>query len=246
MLSGKLPLRSPEQPRASSAVGFERAFVWAGGAVFVVSLAASAYAYLIVWADPRPAAAPASALIINVVLLLLFAVHHSLFARTRVKSWLAHRLPERLLRSLYVWIASLLWLAVVLAWRRIGGELFHHAGLAAIAHAAVQLAGVWMIAQSVRAIDALDLAGIRRNTVLSDLQVRGPYRLVRHPLYLGWLLVVFGAAHMTGDRLAFASMTSLYLVVAIPWEERSLEDAFGEAYARYKRAVRWRVIPYVY
>ena len=58
--------------------------------------------------------------------------------------------------------------------------------------------------------------------------------------------MVFATPHMTGDRLLFASVSSLYLVVAIPWEERSLEAAFGEAYRRYKRQVRWRVLPYVY
>jgi protein-S-isoprenylcysteine O-methyltransferase Ste14 len=60
------------------------------------------------------------------------------------------------------------------------------------------------------------------------------------------VLAVFGAAHMTGDRLAFAVTSSLYLVIAVPWEERSLRKAFGEDYARYVRAVRWRIIPFVY
>jgi protein-S-isoprenylcysteine O-methyltransferase Ste14 len=78
------------------------------------------------------------------------------------------------------------------------------------------------------------------------LQVRGPYRLVRHPLYFGWLLMVFGAAHMTGDRLAFAVLTTAYLVMAIPWEERSLTAAFGEEYEQYKTAVKWRMVPYLY
>ena len=78
------------------------------------------------------------------------------------------------------------------------------------------------------------------------LQTDGPYRLVRHPLYLGWMLIVLGAAHMTGDRLAFAVITSLYLVIAIPWEERSLERTFGDAYRRYQVDVRWRAIPYVF
>ena len=74
----------------------------------------------------------------------------------------------------------------------------------------------------------------------------GPYRWVRHPLYLGWVLMVFGAAHMTGDRLAFAAITTAYLVVAIPWEERSLRQSFGDEYARYMRDVRWRMIPFIY
>src|SRR5262249_41028582 len=76
--------------------------------------------------------------------------------------------------------------------------------------------------------------------------VRGAYGLVRHPLYLGWILMVFGTPHLTGDRLLFAAVTSAYLLVAIPWEERSLEVAFGDAYRQYKQRVRWRVLPYVY
>ncbi len=105
-------------------------------------------------------------------------------------------------------------------------------------------------------IDPLELAGIRTPDEdagagttparPSALQIAGPYRLVRHPLYLGWILVVFGAAHMTGDRLAFAVISSFYLLVAVPWEERSLRQSFGEDYDRYKRLVRWRVVPYLY
>jgi protein-S-isoprenylcysteine O-methyltransferase Ste14 len=58
--------------------------------------------------------------------------------------------------------------------------------------------------------------------------------------------VVFGSAHMTGDRLLFAALSTFYLIVAIPWEERSLVAAFGQAYVRYAERVRWRMIPYLY
>ena len=78
------------------------------------------------------------------------------------------------------------------------------------------------------------------------LQVAGPYAWVRHPVYLGWLLAAFGPAHLTGDRLAFAAISSVYLVVAVPWEERTLVRTFGVHYEEYKRQVRWRIIPYVY
>jgi len=57
---------------------------------------------------------------------------------------------------------------------------------------------------------------------------------------------VFGAARMTGDRLAFAAITTLYLIVAIPLEERSLRRAFGDGYVRYTRQVRWRMLPFIY
>jgi protein-S-isoprenylcysteine O-methyltransferase Ste14 len=69
---------------------------------------------------------------------------------------------------------------------------------------------------------------------------------MRHPLYFGWMLAVFGTPHMTGDRLAFAVMTTVYLIAAVPLEERSLRRSFGEDYARYARAVRWRMIPFIY
>ena len=59
-------------------------------------------------------------------------------------------------------------------------------------------------------------------------------------------MMVCGAAHMTGDRLLFAATTTVYLVVAIPWEERSLRRSFGDSYARYMRDVRWRMIPFIY
>ena len=74
----------------------------------------------------------------------------------------------------------------------------------------------------------------------------GPYRWVRHPIYLGWLLLVFGVPHMTATRLAFAAISSAYLVVAIPFEERSLVETFGDEYRRYQQAVRWRLVPGVW
>jgi methanethiol S-methyltransferase len=110
----------------------------------------------------------------------------------------------------------------------------------------VQLAGVWLIARSVAGLDPLELAGIRRQAPHGGLQITGPYRLVRHPLYFGWVLAVFGHSHMTGDRLAFAVMTTVYLITAIPFEEAALVASFGDDYTRYQTRVRWRILPYVF
>jgi methanethiol S-methyltransferase len=223
----------------------ERIVVWTGGALFVASLAVCASSYLVVfgyetpWHGWQPP-------VVDVALLTVFAAHHSLFARDRVKRTMAAMIPQRLLRSCYVWTASTLLVLVCLLWQPVGGELYGARGAQAIAHAGVQLAGVWLIARSVAKIDALDLAGIRPAVDAVGLQIGGPYRLVRHPLYLGWLLTVFGTPRMTGDRLVFAAMTSGYLVVAIPWEERALARSFGDGYARYKSIVRWRLIPFIY
>jgi methanethiol S-methyltransferase len=227
---------------------FERAFVWLGGAAFAGSLALCAYAFLFLWAraDPIPARDIWQAALVDATLFTVFAAHHSIFARDFIKAWISRRVPARLIRSVYVWTASLLLVLVVLAWRPIGGDLYHATGWTGYGHALVQLAGVWLIARSVGVIDALELAGIRSSRGPASLQITGPYRFVRHPIYLGWMLIVSGAAHMTGDRATFAAITTIYLILAVPWEERSLERTFGNDYARYKQRVPWRVIPFVY
>jgi protein-S-isoprenylcysteine O-methyltransferase Ste14 len=246
MLSGKSAVPTTD-PLPTSTTRAERAFVWMGGALFVGSLTATVYVYAFGWAAPGAARLAWPALAANTALFLAFASHHSLFARERVKTWVARHVPDRLVRSMYVWTASALWLAVVLAWQPVGGLVFQQARPAGrLAHAAIQVAGLWLIVISVGAIDALELAGIRTNARPGGFQARGPYGLVRHPLYLGWILIVFGAATMTVDRLVFAAMTTIYLVVAIPWEERSLQRTFGDAYTRYKARVRWRLLPYLY
>ena len=224
----------------------ERAFVWAGGGLFVSSLALAVWMYAVWFGDARPSVGWAP-LALDAFLLSCFALHHSVCARAPIKRRLASVIPERLLRSVYVWIASLLLVALCLLWRPIGGELYRASGWRAWPFGFVQLAGVWLIARAVGAIDALELAGIRKPKVTDEeLQDGGVYGIVRHPIYFGWVLGTFGAAHMTGDRLAWAVLTTAYLIIAMPWEEQSLERAFGRRYVDYKRRVRWKILPYVY
>jgi len=222
---------------------------WCGGAIFVLSLVVTASWYFVALdrAEPFHGLAP---LAIDTALVTIFALHHSLFARDAVKARLA-AIPAGAMRSFYVWIASALLLAVIALWQPIGMTLYDHRGIALAAHAAAQLFGVWLIVRATSALDPLELAGIRQaggaELPTPPLLDRGVYGLVRHPLYLGWILALFGAAHMTGDRLAFAALTSAYLVLAVPWEERSLMHTFGEeAYGRYARRVKWRIVPFVY
>lgn len=231
--------------RVGDVANLERLFVWAGGGLFVASLAFCAYAYLVRWAGGG-AGGGWSAVAFDAVLLTVFVAHHSLFARDWVKRRLVRHVPERLLRSVYVWTAALLLIVTCAFWRPIGGDVYQVHGVRTALHIIVQLLGLWLIARAVATINPLDLAGIEPQKVTERLQVAGPYRLVRHPLYFGWVLVVFGAPHMTGDRFAFAILTTVYLAIAIPWEERSLTAAFGADYERYKQKVRWRMVPYVY
>jgi methanethiol S-methyltransferase len=219
--------------------------VWAGGAVFVGSLALLVRTYGVRF---RPVASgfDSGALLFDLLLITVFALHHSLFARDRMKQLVARVVPDRLVRSVYVWIASLLLIALCQLWRNVGGEIYRTTGLARGLVHLLQPIGFAFIASSVTAISALELAGIRAPTVRDTLQDGGVYGLVRHPLYLGWLFCVFGDTDMTADRLTFAVATTFYLWLAIPWEERSLEREFPSAYERYKQKVKWRVIPYVY
>jgi protein-S-isoprenylcysteine O-methyltransferase Ste14 len=224
----------------------ERVFVWLGGALFVVSLAATAFTYFVRWARPASGSEPLTAVGIDLALVSIFALHHTLFAREATKRALGALVPARLLRSVYVWVASLLLLGVLGAWRAVPGVVYHITGWPAALNGAVQVVGVWLIALAVAKISALELAGIRPPRQDEVLQVTGPYAWVRHPLYLGWMLALFAAATMTGDRLTFAVLTSSYLVVAVPFEEHSLERTFGAQYAAYRKSVRWRIIPFVY
>lgn len=219
--------------------------MWLGGALFVVSLAATAFTYFVRWARPASGSDPFTAVGIDLALVSIFALHHTLFAREGTKRMLGALLPTRLLRSVYVWVASLLLLAVVRGWRPVPGVVYHITGWPAALNAVVQVAGVWLIARAVAKIDALELAGIRPGQD-EVLQVTGPYAWVRHPLYLGWMLALFATATMTGDRLTFAVLTSAYLIVAVPFEEHSLERTFGGQYTAYRNRVRWRIIPFVY
>src|SRR5688500_12122674 len=161
-------------------------------------------------------------------------------------------LSPRVERSVYVWVASLMLIAVCALWQPVAGVAWQVEAPAAWLFPAAQLAGVWLTLRSAAIIDIWDLAGVRQAAggpevpPLQDLlqfKTEGPYGWVRHPIYLGWLLLVFPVATMTMTRLLFAVISSAYIVVAIPFEERSLRRASHGAYDAYMRRVRWKLIP---
>lgn len=221
---------------------------WLGGALFVASLAYTGYFFVVILGNSAPAGARsiAAALFANVVLFGVFAAHHSLFARGSVKRLFSRWIPMHMERSAYVWLASLLLLAVFWAWQLVPGTLYRADGILRWLLYAVQLAGVYLTVRAAGAIEPLELAGIHQATgtaVSTRFRTDGPFGLVRHPIYLGWLLMVFASPSMTVNRFVFAVITSAYLVIAIPWEERSLTAGLGEQYRRYQASVRWRLIP---
>jgi protein-S-isoprenylcysteine O-methyltransferase Ste14 len=223
-----------------------RALVWLGGAAFVVSLAVTLVAFYLGMKPAPGRTTTASAALIDTLLFSAFACHHSLFARSAIKRRITARIPAHLERSVYVWTSSVLLIVVVASWQPLPGRAYRHDGWAAVPHWAIVLAGLWLTAGATRVIDALQLAGIRQalgKPANGKLQIVGPYRMVRHPIYLGWMLMVFGVPDMTWTRFVFAAVSSAYLVVAIPFEERGLVETFGQSYVDYQRAVRWLVVP---
>jgi len=231
-----------------------RIYAISAGLAFAASLAYGAYFYLAALDRPGPAATP-GALWHNAAWLLAFALHHSLMARSGAKQALARIASPTIERATYVWIASLLYFGVCVTWRRLSGELYDFTGPAAWPFHAIQLSGAAAAWLGVSRLDPLELSGIRQTwsargvdptRANSPLHTDGIYAWVRHPLYLGWVLMVWGTPHMTMDRLVFATLTTVYLVVAVPFEERSLATSFGEAYRTYRSRVKWRIVPGLY
>jgi methanethiol S-methyltransferase len=247
-------------------------FAWGGAAAFAASLAFFLYSYLVRFGRPAAGSSLVAPIVVDAVLFTVFALHHSLFARPFVKRRLFGVRPgpgpdrsrvrpgsERgltppvspLERPAYVWIASLLFIAVCAAWRSVPGELYRLTGVFATTAYAVLAAGIIMTARGSARLDVLDLAGVRtvspsRPQKHVPLQTHGVYGFVRHPVYFAWVLMVMGTPHMTMTRLTFAVVSTAYLAIAIPFEERALLDVFGEEYRDYRKRVRWRMIPGVY
>lgn len=249
------------------------AAAWCGAALFLASLAYFAYFYLVRLGQSVDVAAAdiPRAVAVNIGLFSAFALHHSVFARSGAKAWLLRHVPPGSERACYVWLASLLFLAVCLLWQPLPGVAWQATGPARWPLLGLQFGGMVLTLQSAARIDIWDLSGVRQArtartagssapaaaapdvsapprsaTPSSALEVGGPYRWLRHPIYLGWVLLVFGAPTMTTGRLLFATISTLYLVIAIPFEERSLLTEFGPAYGSYQQQVRWRLIPGVW
>jgi len=187
-----------------------------------------------------------AALAVNLGLLSLFAVQHSLMARRGFKEWLTRRLPEPAERSTYVLASSLALILLFAFWRPLGGVVWEVTEPLARGVVLALFAFGWLLVlASTFLINHFDLFGLRqvwlylRARPYTRLAFRtpGPYRLVRHPLYVGWLFAFWAAPMMTVTHLFFAVVTTAYILVAIQLEEQDLVHAFGATYAGYKRRV---------
>ena len=184
------------------------------------------------------------ALAIDLGLLLAFSLQHSGMARPAFKQWWTRIVPEAAERSTYVLVSSLAMIALFVYWEPIGGVIWDvGSGSARTALITLYSLGWGLLLYTTFLIDHFDLFGLTqvwrrlREKTYRAPQFRTPslYKLVRHPLYIGWLVIFWAAPVMTAAHLVFAVLTTVYILVAIPLEERDLADAFGDTYVAYKR-----------
>jgi protein-S-isoprenylcysteine O-methyltransferase Ste14 len=186
-----------------------------------------------------------AALAIDGGLLALFALQHSGMARSGFKRWLTRFIPGPAERSTYVLLSSAALFVLFWQWRPLGGIVWEVPGEQARAAVFALFAIGWLtVLGTTFLINHFDLFGLRQVWLafhgLPYTPLRfttpGPYRLVRHPLYIGWLTVFWAAPTMTTAHLLFALGTTAYILAAIRWEERDLVT-FHPEYAAYRRRV---------
>jgi len=187
----------------------------------------------------------AQALAINAALLGLFAVQHSVMARQGFKALWTRIVPVPVERSTYVLFSSVALIVLFWKWEPMGGAIWNVANSAGrLALNALFAAGWLTVLAATFLIDHFDLFGMsqvwayfgKRAYKAPGFRTPGVYRFVRHPLYVGWLLVFWSAPRMTAAHLVFAIATTAYILVAIQFEERDLARMHGE-YAEYRKRV---------
>ncbi|MBM3785983.1 MAG: isoprenylcysteine carboxylmethyltransferase family protein [Acidobacteria bacterium] len=172
------------------------------------------------------------AAIINLALLLLFGLQHSVMARDWFKSAVRLAKPRRTYALASVFALLLIWRL----WQPMPEVFWLFRGAVAVGLYAVWTFGLQLILFGAMAINWRELVGLKEPGP-AEFQTPFLYTIVRHPIYLGVILVIWAAPRMTQGRLLFAAAMTLYILIGIQFEERALEKTFGDVYRVYKSKV---------
>jgi protein-S-isoprenylcysteine O-methyltransferase Ste14 len=201
--------------------------------------------YLPVTVSRGPEAPIGAAIMIDLLLIALFGVQHSVMARPGFKRWWTQFVPKPAERSVYVLAASLVLVLMFALWRPIPAVIWSTSGALEVVLWIGFASGWGMVLLSTFLINHFELFGLQQAWFnLRDRAAAAPhfdqpllYKLVRHPLYLGFFISLWIGPHMTAGRLLLASGLSVWMLIAIQLEERDLIDVFGDQYRLYRRRV---------
>ena len=202
--------------------------------------------------DGTPTTPLAQAILINALLLLQFALQHSIMARPAFKKWWTKIIPDPLERSTYVLLASLCLMLMMWQWQPVGGIIWSvKSGIIKTIILTAYFTGWAIVLISTFLINHFDLFGLRQvwlnflNKPYTQLPFGIPllYRWVRHPLYFGFLIAFWSAPVMTVSHLLFAVLTTGYIFTAIQLEEKDLIKTFDQKYDNYRKQVPM-IIPF--
>lgn len=196
--------------------------------------------------DTGPVVPLAEALFVNIALMALFAIQHSVMARRQFKRWWTRFVSPAIERSTFVLMASLVLLLLFWQWRPIPAVVWEVSDPAfALALTSLSLFGWLIVLASTFMINHFELFGLHQ--VTSHLRGREMpaqhfktpmlYKLVRHPIYLGFIIAFWSTPVMTLGHLLFAAVTTAYIFVGIMLEEHDLVAQFGDDYRRYRQRV---------
>ncbi len=196
--------------------------------------------------DIGPEAAPATALAINIGLIALFGLQHSIMARKGFKSWWTRVVPEPAERSVYVLMASAALIILMSLWRPIDVTIWSVTNpLAETVLWALFALGWGIVLLSTFLLNHFELFGLQqawlhlRGRQAQPHELRQPmfYKWVAHPLYSGFFLAFWATPHMSAGHLLLSVGMSVYMLIAIRYEERDLTSYYGEDYTRYRKGV---------